>query len=144
MYETTGGIFNSYDDLDRVTEADYNVSGEGDEDEQFTYDILCNRITLNPRVGGNVVYASNTVNEYTDIGGVTPEYDDCGSLTKDINGYTYHYDNDNRVTKIKKTNDTVDVAIYTYDALGRRIEKDDAVGDDKIRYYYDGELKVSG
>ncbi len=46
-----------------------------DEDEQFTYDILGNRITLNPRVGANVVYASNTVNEYTNIGGVTPLYD---------------------------------------------------------------------
>ena len=65
------------------------------------YDILGNRITLNPRVGANVVYASNTVNEYTDIGGVTPLYDDCGNLTKDINGYTYHYDNDNRVTWIQ-------------------------------------------
>lgn len=72
-----------------------------DEDEQFTYDILDNRITLNPRVGANVVYTSNTVNEYTDIGGVTPLYDDCGNLTKDINGYTYHYDNDNRVTQIR-------------------------------------------
>ncbi len=39
------------------------------------YDILGNRITLNPRVGANVVYASNTVNEYTDIGGVGPLYD---------------------------------------------------------------------
>ena len=79
---------------------DYEVP-DPDEDEQFTYDILGNRITLNPRVGGNVVYASNTVNEYTDIGGVTPLYDACGSLTKDIGNYTYHYDNDNRLTKIK-------------------------------------------
>ena len=118
------------------------------EDEQFVYDILGNRITLNPRVGANVVYASNTVNEYTDIGGVTPLLskaksrsigNDCGNLTKDINSYTYHYDNDNRVTKVKKTNDTVDVAIYTYDALGRRFEKDDAVAGSKIRCYYDGQ-----
>ena len=39
-------------------------------EEVGIYDILGNRITLKPRVGGNVVYASNTVNEYTDIGGV--------------------------------------------------------------------------
>lgn len=32
--------------------------------------VLGNRITLKPRVGGNVVYSSNAVNEYTDIGGV--------------------------------------------------------------------------
>ena len=46
-----------------------------------------------------------------------------GSITKDISGYRYHYDNENRAAKIKKTNDTVDVAIYTCDALGRRIGK---------------------
>ncbi len=85
------------------------------------------------------MYTSNVVNEYTAIGGVVPLYDACGNLTKDIHGYTYHYDNDNRITQIKKNNDADEVAAYTYDALGRRIRKYDAVAAAAVRCYYDGD-----
>ncbi len=108
-----------------------------DEDVQLTFDILGNRLTLNHRVGSEIVYTSNVVNEYTAIGGVAPLYDACGNLTKDIHGYTYHYDNDNRITQIKKNNDADEVAAYTYDALGRRIRKYDAVAAAAVRCYYD-------
>lgn len=41
--------------------------------EQFTYDDLGNRITLNNRAGSDIVY-SYSVNEYTGIGGATTRY----------------------------------------------------------------------
>ena len=90
------------------------------------YDILCNPYNAEPACGRRCsicVQYRKRIYRYLRRYAVV---DVRGSLTKDINGYTYHYDNDNRVRKIKKTNDTVDVAIYTYDALGRRIEKDRA------------------
>jgi YD repeat-containing protein len=65
-----------------------------------------------------------------------------GNLTKDKNGYTYHYDHENRLIKIKKSNDTVDVAEFTYDALGRRIEKKDSIANKTDRYYYNDNWSV--
>ncbi|MCK5174239.1 MAG: hypothetical protein KAR47_12675 [Planctomycetes bacterium] len=128
----------SYDDLDRVVRSDYHNS----DNEQFTYDDLGNRLTLNNRADDDVVYTHNNVNEYTGIGGATPLYDAAGNLTRDAAGYTYHYDYENRITKVRKTNDTVDVAIYTYDALGRRIAAQDSVGSATTHYYYDDGQRV--
>jgi RHS repeat-associated protein len=52
----------------------------------------------------------------------------------------YAYDHLNRITAIKKNNDDNLVAEYTYDAMGRRVEKYDAVGaGTKTRYYYDNQ-----
>ena len=125
----------AYDTLDRVTKADYHDS----ENEQFVYDKLGNRLTLNNRADNDIVYAHNNVNEYTNIGGTAPLYDAAGNLTKDINGYTYYYDYDNRLTAVKKNSDSTFVATYTYDALGRRVQAEDSIAGVKTRYYYDGQ-----
>ena len=64
---------------------------------------------------------------------------DAGNLTRDHNGYEYSYDYENRLREITDGTDTV--AVYTYDALGRRIEKieyDAGAADTTTRYYYDG------
>ena len=54
--------------------------------------------------------------------------------------YSYFYDYENRLTKIQKPGEPdVDVAVYTYDALGRRIEVEDAVAGVTTRYYYDND-----
>lgn len=83
---------------------------------------------------------SNAVNELTKIDSTELLYDDAGNLTKDTNGYTYRYDYENRLTLVKKTNDSVDVAKFDYDALGRRILKIDYIADSdqETHYYYNG------
>ena len=90
---------------------------------------------------GDIVYAlssPNTNNQYATIGGNSLAYDDAGNMTGDHNGYTYHYDYENRLTRVKKSSDTVDVAVYTYDTLGRRIAVEDCIADTTTHYYYDG------
>jgi len=47
-----------------------------------------------------------------------------GDLTKDHQGYQYKYDYESRIVRIKNSAGA-NVAEYTYDALGRRIEKKD-------------------
>ena len=78
---------------------------------------------MNLRNGDGEVYTDNDVNEYTDItpGSHDPLHDDAGNLTRDHNGYEYSYDYENRLSEITDGTDTV--AVYTYDAMGRRIEK---------------------
>ncbi len=74
------------------------------------------------------------------------EHDDAGNLTADHRGYSYEYDSENRMSRVYididedgEYNDGTDtkIAQFTYDALGRRIEKVDAIADKTTRYYYD-------
>ena len=136
----TVNLFFAYDSLDRLTRADYYYP-DGSEDEQFIYDDLGNRLTLNNRDGCDVAYTHNMTNEYTAIGGSSPGYDFAGNMTTDAAGYVYYYDYENRLTKITDA-EPCDVAVYSYDALGRRIEKITydpcGVADTTTRYYYDG------
>ncbi len=92
--------------------------------------------------------------QYTTTGNQSNNFSDCDAqpdrrlfllsfgfvtnFAKDIAIYTYHYDYENRLTKIKKSNDTVDVAEFYYDALGRRVKKTDSITSANTRrYYYD-------
>ena len=69
-------------------------------------------------------------------------YDNAGNLTKDQRGYQYEYDYENRIVGISDSNSDA-VAEYTYDALGRRIEKKDLVDSGKtVRYYYNNGWQV--
>jgi hypothetical protein len=75
------------------------------------YDKLGNRTTLKHNGTDVARYQHNDVNEYTYIGldsGTNVTHDDAGNMTADHNGYTYHYDYENRLTRVKKSNDTVD------------------------------------
>jgi len=71
-------------------------------------------------------------------------YDDAGNTTEDHRGYHYEYDYENRITRIYKMDGQkqIDVAQYAYDALGRRIEKDDKIANEKTRYYYNNNWQV--
>ncbi|MCD4737470.1 MAG: hypothetical protein K8R53_15610 [Bacteroidales bacterium] len=127
----------AYDNLDRLTEADYLV-GVLTEDEQFTYDKLGNRTTVNLRDGNDETYARNDLTNRYDATGsydITLDYDDAGNTTEDANDYTYEYDYENRLIKVLDPNDNT-IVEYSYDALGRRIEK--VAGGVTTRYYYDG------
>jgi hypothetical protein len=123
-----------------LTRAEYLV-GVQTQNEDFVYDKLGNRTTLKHNGTDVARYQHNNVNEYTYIGlasGTNVTHDDAGNMTGDHDGYTYHYDYENRLTRVKKLSDTVDVAVYTYDALGRRIAVEDCIADTTTHYYYDG------
>ncbi len=133
----------SYDTLDRVTGSDYGTVSH--LDENFVYDTLGNRVTHDLVFGTDTVYAANNVNEYTSIGGTNVSYNTAGNLTQDHrissqgNPYIYHYDYENRLTAIETTSgqNTVPIAAYAYDALGRRIESTgNLMG--TYTFYYDG------
>ncbi|MFC1782657.1 RHS repeat domain-containing protein [Planctomycetota bacterium] len=68
-------------------------------------------------------------------------YDKAGNLTTDYRGYKYSYDYENRLLEIADSDDTSIVA-YAYDALGRRIQKDDKIAGAKTRYYHNHDWQV--
>ena len=130
----------TYDNLDRLTVAEYGIQ---DNNEVFTIDDLGNREKVNGRDGNDVTYSiDNLTNRYNNVGGNSLTYDAAGNLIADKDGYKYEYDYENRIVRIKDVND-VNVATFSYDALGRRIEKKDCIDASKTRrYYYNNNWQV--
>jgi len=67
-------------------------------------------------------YVSNSLNQYTTVGSASQVHDKNGNLTDD-GSQKYEYDYRNLIVRVKQG--TTVVAEYKYDALGRRVEKDD-------------------
>jgi len=110
---------------DRTTDANLT------QRNAWTLDALGNWDEFVKRVSGTSVTeprTNNKANEYATIdpdgsGGASPislTHDHNGNLTFDGN-WTYDYDIENRMTRVRKGTDTY--AEYHYDALGRRIRK---------------------
>lgn len=94
----------------------------------FTYDATNRRLTQStndsswwstPSTASSTLYAANTLNQYTAVGGVSQAYDGNGNLTSD-GTFTYAYDAESRL--ISATGSGV-TASYAYDAQGRRKSK---------------------
>ena len=66
-----------YDELYRVTEADYNDGNT----TSYSYDSRGNRTDVND--GTSASYVRNSINQYTSVGGTSFSYDDNGNLTDD-------------------------------------------------------------
>ncbi|MDO5488726.1 MAG: RHS repeat-associated core domain-containing protein [Bacteroidaceae bacterium] len=112
-------------------------------DKSYQFDLLGNRIkVLENGIATN--YTSNNVNAYTNITGglsFTPQYDDNGNMLND-DKHTYAYDFNNKLVSIDQT-----LGTYKYDALGRRIAKNNTlyyyVANQIIEEYVDNKIKVS-
>ena len=79
-------------------------------------------------------YSTNTLNQYTAVGGATHSWDGNGNLSDD-GTLTYEYNYRNEICRVKNGGTTV--ATYKYDALGRRVEKA-VTGGVTERYVYAG------
>ena len=140
-YDVIGNITERRDMLDasRTESYGYDLIGQlisfkrgTTVDKSYQFDLLGNRIkVLENGVATN--YTSNNVNAYTNITGglsFTPQYDENGNMLND-DKHTYAYDFNNKLVNVDET-----VGTYKYDALGRRIAKNNTT------YFYVGNQKV--
>ena len=112
-------------------------------DKSYQFDLLGNRVkVLENGIATN--YTSNNVNAYTSITGglnFTPQYDDNGNMLND-DKHTFAYDYNNKLISVDQT-----VGTYKYDALGRRIAKNNTlfyyVGDQMVEEFRGNTIKVS-
>lgn len=92
----------------------------------YNYDAAGARtsVATTPAVGTptNVAYTSNSLHQYLLVGGVARTYDAAGSLTGD-GTYSYAYDYRGNLVEVRAAGTGAVVAVYTYDALGRRTSK---------------------
>lgn len=87
--------------------------------------------------GQTTTYTANNRNAYSVVSGATnytPQYDANGNMTHD-GQHCYSYDFDNHLVSVDNGN----TATYTYDALGRRIQKTVVEPvETTVHYYYAG------
>lgn len=105
-------------------------------DNTYQFDPLGNRIKVVEN-GVTTNYTSNRINGYSSISGgisFTPQYDANGNLLNDTD-HQYKFDFNNKLNGV----DT-NLAIYAYDALGRRISKTTSF--DTVSFYYVGDQMV--
>lgn len=87
-------------------------------DVEFRYDEIGNRISVYNN-GDPTFYSVNSVNEYTTVGTIAPQYDNNGNLSQ-INGWSYAYDALNRL--IFASNDIVQTHFF-YDSKNRVVAR---------------------
>lgn len=102
----------------------------------WTYDAAGNRASASD--GGTTTYTSNTVNQYTAVGGTTVSYTSRGDLAG-RGGWQYTYDASGNIIQGVNTASSVTVK-YRKDAFGNRALKE--VGGNKIAYLNAGYLQL--
>ncbi len=150
---TKGDVY-AYDWAYRLTDVRYDTTNPLQEvqnpgsqsfakNTQYVLDGLGNRsqtLTTPPTPPSTVTYASDVVNQYTQVGGVTRTHDNNGNLTDD-GTYLFAYDFENRLVEVKLKATQAVIATYRYDALGRRVEKA-VTGGATTRYVLDGQQVI--
>ena len=109
----------SYNKVYELTGVDYPNSYYF-SDTTYYYDANWNRTTTVN--GGTTGYVTNSLNQYTSVGGVSFTYDTDGNLTSD-GTQTYYYDCENHLTKVVRNSDGQTLGEYKYDPFGRRVQK---------------------
>ncbi len=140
-YDAIGNMTQRADNLDAARTESYgydvisqltSFSRGKTVSKTYEFDLLGNRVkTVENGVVTN--YTANNVNAYTSVSGglsFTPSYDGNGNLLND-DKHQYAYDYNNKLASVGDKS-----VVYKYDALGRRIAKNNT------SYYYAGDQMV--
>ncbi len=146
-YDAIGNMTQRADNLDaaRTESYGYDVISQLTSfscgktvNKTYEFDLLGNRVkTIENGVVTN--YTANNVNAYTSVSGglsFTPSYDGNGNLLND-DKHQYAYDYNNKLASVGNKS-----VVYKYDALGRRIAKNNTscyyAGDQMVEESTDG------
>jgi RHS repeat-associated protein len=89
-----------------------------------------------PTTSSTDSYTSNNLNQYTAAAGATLTCDNNGNMLSDgVQTYTYNRYH-NRLTKVTKSGSDVN---FVYDAMGKRLSKEDVSASTTERYLLDGD-----
>lgn len=127
----------TYDAIDQITDVKYEVAnpdgtaGISSRTASYSIDEVGNRIGVTDN-GITANYASNNLNQYTQIGSNPLTYTANGNL-QTYDGWIYTYDAQDRLVKAEKGSS---VTTFSYDARNRCVKR--IVNGAAIFLYYDG------
>lgn len=106
-----------------------NISNE----DRYTYDQIGNRLSSKIESLFDLTYTSNTLNQYSQIGGCSPNYDADGNQIAGLTSASssersklcFSFDAENRLVSVTKNEE--EEATYKYDYMGRRIKDGDSI-----------------
>ena len=112
----------SYDNAGELVHAAFASTNSGIPSQDLTYDYnAAGDLTQTIVNGITTTYTSNSVDEYTTVGGTTYGYNangDMVSMTNASGTTTYTYDSLNRLVSVTSPTDSW---VYEYDALGNLV-----------------------
>jgi YD repeat-containing protein len=123
-----GDIFD-YDLNDQVMAAKINVANPDTTPigpQTIHYDANGNRLDFSAYGSPTHTYATNNLNQYSSRTLTPPgtptnaSYDTKGNLTTGVDGSTYQYDSQNRLTSATKSGSTL---TFKYDGLNRQVAR---------------------
>lgn len=128
--------------------SELNIATVNNETYAYDYDNIGNRVSAQKAAETVTVYATNSLNQYTNIGDFVPSFDDAGNqtLVKTSTGiWSVTYDAENRPTLFTNA-DSSTIVECTYDYIGRRATKKVTVNGSITlhqRYIYRGYLQIA-
>jgi RHS repeat-associated protein len=145
----------AYDDAGRVTsvmDAKGNTTVYAFDGSTITHDYTYNAVhqmvsqnvsdssfVWAPTTSSTDSYTANNLNQYTAAAGATLTYDNNGNMLSDgVQTYTYNKYH-NQLTKVTKSGNDVN---FVYDAMGKRLSKEDVSSSTTERYLLDGDHVV--
>lgn len=134
----------SYDKINQLTQAAFTGGIAGDAlDEQLTYDVMGNILTLNRSgTGAGILNYTYNGNQLASVTGYSPrsyQYDGNGNATSDKTGNSLSYNMLNRPQKFSING--VTKATYIYDATGSKLRN---IGTDGAWDYTNGIVYHNG
>src|SRR5262249_37581473 len=130
---TLDGVWTyTYDAAGQLTRAIFTSNNPAIPSQDLDYNYDPNGNLMSTLINGQTtVYTTNSVNEYTSIGGVAQHYDANGNLLDD-GSQTYTYDQLNELMSVSNTEGATQ---YTYNAFGQRIRQ--STGSAITQYLFD-------
>ena len=118
----TGDVF-GYDYADQVTAIQLNIANPrttSPGSPTIVYDANGNRTSFSAYGPPGDTYTINNLNQYTQRNTTNATYDNNGNLTVGVDGSTYTYDQQNRLTQATKSGTT---DTFKYDGLNRQVSR---------------------
>jgi RHS repeat-associated protein len=127
-----------------LSELDHAIDGSTVAHD-YTYNVVNQMVSQSvsdssfvwgPTTSSTDSYTSNNLNQYTAAAGATLTYDNNGNMLSDgVQTYTYNRYH-NQLTKVTKSGSDVN---FVYDAMGKRLSKEDVSASTTERYLLDGD-----
>ena len=149
-YGNGASVSYDFDGASRLEDLDWDLAGTANDIAyDFTYTPSSQTATRSfappalewalPTVSETDTYAANGLNQYNNAGGNAITYDSAGNISTDHRGWTYEYDAENMLRRVKNGSTTLSYYAYSPEGMIRYRSSPTAGG---TSHLYDGDQEI--